>query len=218
DGRGADKPHPDRKQNVVGQEDEEVAAVYRLALVRGLHRSSRAGAESVGHRTPQLSCGASANSRPFYRAARRSVHNWPRGVPARFLVLFCIFIVYNLASGPARPSQPTITACGWPALLPHVLNYPFCRLSFQEHCMATDLRTAHQIDDTGIDLDEQTLLEMYWQMVRARRLDERVWVLHRQGKVAFHISGIGHEGVQVGAEYAMRRGYDYASLYYRDLA
>jgi len=84
--------------------------------------------------------------------------------------------------------------------------------------MATDLRTAHQIDDTGIDLDEQTLLDMYWQMVRARRLDERVWVLHRQGKIAFHISGIGHEGVQVGAAYAMRRGYDYASLYYRDLA
>jgi len=84
--------------------------------------------------------------------------------------------------------------------------------------MAADLQTANQIDDTGIDLDDQTLLEMYWQMVRARRLDERVWVLHRQGKIAFHISGIGHEGVQIGAAYAMRRGYDYASLYYRDLA
>ncbi len=84
--------------------------------------------------------------------------------------------------------------------------------------MATDLQTAHQIDDTGIDLDNRTLLEMYWQMVRARRLDERTWVLHRQGKIAFHISGIGHEAIQVGAAYAMRRGYDYAHLYYRDLA
>lgn len=80
------------------------------------------------------------------------------------------------------------------------------------------LQIAHQIDDTGLDLDHKTLLEMYWQMVRARRTDERVWVLHRQGKIAFHISGIGHEGIQVGAAYALRRGYDYTHLYYRDLA
>ena len=84
--------------------------------------------------------------------------------------------------------------------------------------MATDLQVAHQIDDTGVDLDAKTLLELYWQMVRARRTDERTWVLHRQGKIAFHISGIGHEAIQVGAAYAMRRGYDYAHLYYRDLA
>lgn len=74
------------------------------------------------------------------------------------------------------------------------------------------------LDDSGVDLSAATLLEMYWQMVRARRADERLWVLHRQGKIAFHISGIGHEGIQLGAAYAMRRGYDYASLYYRDIA
>jgi len=84
--------------------------------------------------------------------------------------------------------------------------------------MATDVQIAHQIDDTGVDLDAKLLLELYWQMVRARRTDERTWVLHRQGKIAFHISGIGHEAIQVGAAYAMRRGHDYAQLYYRDLA
>ncbi len=83
--------------------------------------------------------------------------------------------------------------------------------------MTTDV-TFHEIDDTGVDLDHTTLLEMYWQLVRARRTDERTWVLHRQGKIAFHISGIGHEAIQVGAAYAMQRGHDYASLYYRDLA
>ncbi len=76
----------------------------------------------------------------------------------------------------------------------------------------------HDLDDAEIDLDRKTLLEMYWQMVRARRTDERTWVLHRQGKIAFHISGIGHEGIQIGAGYALRRGHDYAHLYYRDLA
>jgi 2-oxoisovalerate dehydrogenase E1 component alpha subunit len=88
----------------------------------------------------------------------------------------------------------------------------------QEYCMTTDVHFAHEIDDTGLDLAPKTLLEMYWQLVRARRTDERTWVLHRQGKIAFHISGIGHEGIQIGAGYAMRRGHDYASLYYRDLA
>ncbi len=84
--------------------------------------------------------------------------------------------------------------------------------------MVSEPLAAHTIDDTGVDLDRRTLLDMYWELIRARRADERLWVLHRQGKIAFHISGIGHEGVQVGAAYAMRRGYDYASLYYRDVA
>ncbi len=60
--------------------------------------------------------------------------------------------------------------------------------------------------------------EMYWTMLLARRLDERAWVLHRQGKIAFHISGIGHEAAQVGAAYALRRGEDWVTPYYRDLA
>ncbi len=85
--------------------------------------------------------------------------------------------------------------------------------------MATEEKQIqHDIDDAGLDLDEQTLLDMYWSMLRARRLDERGWVLHRQGKIAFHISGMGHEAIQVGAAFALRRGYDYVHPYYRDLA
>ena len=45
--------------------------------------------------------------------------------------------------------------------------------------MTTDVQSWHRIDDTGVDLDNKTLLEMYWQLVRARRTDERAWVLHR---------------------------------------
>ncbi len=62
------------------------------------------------------------------------------------------------------------------------------------------------------------LLEMYQVMLLARRLDERAWVLHRQGKIAFHISGIGQEAAQVGAAFALRRGTDWFAPYYRDLA
>ena len=72
--------------------------------------------------------------------------------------------------------------------------------------------------DLQVELSQETLLEMYWYMVLSRRLDERAWVLHRQGKVAFHISAIGHEAAQVGAIFALRRGQDWLVPYYRDLA
>jgi 2-oxoisovalerate dehydrogenase E1 component alpha subunit len=60
--------------------------------------------------------------------------------------------------------------------------------------------------------------EMFWTMLLARRVDERAWTLHRQGRIAFHISGIGHEAAQVGAAFALKRGYDWVVPYYRDLA
>jgi 2-oxoisovalerate dehydrogenase E1 component alpha subunit len=72
--------------------------------------------------------------------------------------------------------------------------------------------------DVQVELSQETLLEMYWIMLLSRKLDERAWVLHRQGKIAFHISGIGHEAAQVGAAFALRRGQDWVVPYYRDLA
>lgn len=67
-------------------------------------------------------------------------------------------------------------------------------------------------------LKRDRVVEMYSVMLLARRLDERAWVLHRQGKIAFHISGIGHEAAQVGAAFALERGKDWFVPYYRDLA
>jgi 2-oxoisovalerate dehydrogenase E1 component alpha subunit len=67
-------------------------------------------------------------------------------------------------------------------------------------------------------VNTELLKEMYSTMLLARRLDERAWILHRQGKIAFHISGIGHEAAQVGAALALERGKDWVVPYYRDLA
>ncbi|MEP7357250.1 MAG: thiamine pyrophosphate-dependent enzyme, partial [Anaerolineales bacterium] len=66
-------------------------------------------------------------------------------------------------------------------------------------------------------LTPEALRELYWHMLRSRRLDERAWTLHRQGKIVFHISAMGHEAAQAGAAFALRRGYDYVAPYYRDL-
>ncbi len=69
-----------------------------------------------------------------------------------------------------------------------------------------------------MDLPVELLHEMFYQMVLARTLDERMWVLQRQGQVAFHISGMGQEGIQVGAALAMDRERDFLFPYYRDHA
>lgn len=69
-----------------------------------------------------------------------------------------------------------------------------------------------------MDLSSEMKRDMYWMMLLSRRLDERAWILHRQGKIAFHISGIGHEAAQVGAAFAIKKGIDWVTPYYRDLA
>lgn len=73
-------------------------------------------------------------------------------------------------------------------------------------------------DRPSARLDAATLTDMYRVMILSRRLDERAWALHRQGKIVFHISAMGHEAAQVGAAFAIRRGIDYVHPYYRDIA
>jgi 2-oxoisovalerate dehydrogenase E1 component alpha subunit len=67
-------------------------------------------------------------------------------------------------------------------------------------------------------LDAARLVAMYAQMVRSRTLDERVWLLNRQGKVALMSSAQGHEAAQVATVHALRPGQDWFYTYYRDLA
>ena len=67
-------------------------------------------------------------------------------------------------------------------------------------------------------LSDQQLLEMYRQMVLCRTLDERIWLLNRQGKAAIVASAQGHEAAQIGSAWALRKGLDQFYIYYRDLA
>jgi 2-oxoisovalerate dehydrogenase E1 component alpha subunit len=59
---------------------------------------------------------------------------------------------------------------------------------------------------------------MYYYMLLARRLSERMLTLNRQGRAAFVIAGAGQEAAQVGAAMALSKGVDFAAPYYRDLA
>jgi 2-oxoisovalerate dehydrogenase E1 component alpha subunit len=70
----------------------------------------------------------------------------------------------------------------------------------------------------ALGLDEDDLRRLHYHMLLARRVDERSWILNRQGKAAFVISCQGQEAAQVGAAYNMRPGHDYLYPYYRDSA
>lgn len=65
-------------------------------------------------------------------------------------------------------------------------------------------------------LTSEQAIEMYRYMLLARKLDERMWVLNRAGKIPFVISCQGHEGIQVGAAFALDRQKDWLCPYYRD--
>lgn len=66
-------------------------------------------------------------------------------------------------------------------------------------------------------LSEQQLEDMYYHMLSARRLNERMLALNRQGRAPFVIAGAGQEAAQVGAAMALKKGTDYLAPYYRDL-
>src|SRR3954447_1458300 len=70
----------------------------------------------------------------------------------------------------------------------------------------------------ALGLSADRLLQMYETMLLARAIDERQWILNRQGREAFHISCQGHEGSGVGSAFALDRERDIMVPYYRSLA
>ena len=69
-----------------------------------------------------------------------------------------------------------------------------------------------------LGLSDDDVLAMYRQMLMARAVDERMWLMQRAGKIAFIISGQGHEGAQVATAWPLRRGQDWMAPYYRSIA
>ncbi len=65
---------------------------------------------------------------------------------------------------------------------------------------------------------KKTLIELYSNMVTARRLDEKMMMLLRQGKAFFLTSCSGHEAAQLAAAQNIKPGEDWSYVYYRDAA
>ncbi|MDC3414453.1 thiamine pyrophosphate-dependent dehydrogenase E1 component subunit alpha [Aquibacillus sp. 3ASR75-11] len=68
-----------------------------------------------------------------------------------------------------------------------------------------------------LGLTDEQVLDMFRTMLLARKIDERMWLLNRAGKIPFVISCQGQEAAQVGAAFALDREQDYVLPYYRDM-
>lgn len=66
-------------------------------------------------------------------------------------------------------------------------------------------------------LSDDRLVDLYRTMVLSRYLDERIWLLNRQGKAAIAASAQGHEAAQVACIEATDPSKDHYVIYYRDL-
>ena len=67
------------------------------------------------------------------------------------------------------------------------------------------------------ELDDDRLRSVYRTALVTRAVDERLWILSRQGRAGFVLTARGHEVAQVASALALRIGHDSAWLYYRDL-
>jgi len=72
-------------------------------------------------------------------------------------------------------------------------------------------------DHRDLGLTDQQVLAMYRTMLAARRVDDRMWALNRQGRAPFVVSSSGHEGAQVASVMAMDPDIDWCLPYYRDV-
>ncbi len=78
----------------------------------------------------------------------------------------------------------------------------------------TDTRARH----LELGLTDDDVIDMYRTMLLARAVDERMWLMQRAGKIAFIISGQGHEGAQVATAWPLRKNQDWMAPYYRSIA
>ncbi|MFD1014689.1 alpha-ketoacid dehydrogenase subunit alpha/beta [Winogradskyella rapida] len=54
------------------------------------------------------------------------------------------------------------------------------------------------------DLDDKTLLKLYYNMLKPRLIEEKMLILLRQGKISKWFSGIGQEAISVGVTMALK--------------
>ena len=72
-------------------------------------------------------------------------------------------------------------------------------------------------DHRALGLTDDQVVEMYRLMLMARRVDDRMWALQRQGRAAFVLGASGHEAIQVASVFALDRFKDWLMPYYRDM-
>jgi 2-oxoisovalerate dehydrogenase E1 component alpha subunit len=91
-------------------------------------------------------------------------------------------------------------------------------VSGNQEQLTTSLNISIDKHFSNTKLTTDDLVSIYRRMTLCRTLDERIWMLNRQGKAAIMASSQGHEAAQIGSVYALKPGTDLFYIYYRDLA
>lgn len=69
--------------------------------------------------------------------------------------------------------------------------------------------------DLELDLSDTDLRKLYTTMVRVRKMDEKLILLQRQGRIGFYLSCLGQEACHIGAAYALNED-DWIFPHYRN--
>ena len=69
-----------------------------------------------------------------------------------------------------------------------------------------------------VEEDAGDWIGMFYQMLLARAISERMWILVKQGRVNFIVTCEGHEAAQVGSAATLNSQDDWLVPYYRDIA
>ena len=68
-----------------------------------------------------------------------------------------------------------------------------------------------------LGLSDENVVEMYRLMLMARRIDDRMWALQRQGRADFVLGASGHEAIQVASVFPLDKEKYWVLPYYRDM-
>ena len=74
-----------------------------------------------------------------------------------------------------------------------------------------------EIHHRDLGLSDDEVVRMYRTMRLARKVDDRMFALNRQGRVPFVVGSSGHEAVQVASAMALDPEVDWILPYYRDM-
>lgn len=74
-----------------------------------------------------------------------------------------------------------------------------------------------EIHHRDLGLSDDDIVRMYRTMRLARKVDDRMFALNRQGRVPFVVGSSGHEAVQVASAMALDPEVDWILPYYRDM-
>jgi TPP-dependent pyruvate/acetoin dehydrogenase alpha subunit len=69
--------------------------------------------------------------------------------------------------------------------------------------------------DLGLDLSDTDLKKLHQTMVRVRKMDEKLILLQRQGRIGFYLSCLGQEACHIGAAFALNED-DWLFPHYRN--